>query len=39
VPTFGRGAAFLNDYELLSPTQRAEFKLAVRKFVEDLRRG
>lgn len=39
MPTYERLARFDKDYAALSADQKAAFKLAVRKFVEDLERG
>lgn len=39
MPTYERSARFDRDYEALTPTQRAQFRTAVRKFVADLERG
>ncbi len=39
MPTFDKESRALQDYARLTPSQRAEFREALRKFVEDLRRG
>ncbi len=39
MPTFERALSFRVDYRTLSDEQRAIFKSAVRRFVEDLRLG
>jgi hypothetical protein len=39
VPTYEETEQFWRDYERLSPAQRAAFRRAVRRFVEDLKRG
>ena len=39
MPTYEESEQFWRDYERLSPAQRAAFRIAVRKFVEDLRHG
>jgi hypothetical protein len=39
VPTYERSARFDRDYAALAPARRAQFKEAVRKFVDDLERG
>ena len=39
MPTFDKEARALRDYARLTKEQRAEFRDALRKFVEDLRRG
>lgn len=36
MPTFATTARFLLDYQALTPEQRAAFRAAVRKFVDDL---
>ena len=38
MPTHEEAEAFRRQYEALSPEQRAAFRRAVRKFIEDLRR-
>ena len=39
MPTYERLPRFDRDYDSLSEDERAAFKLAIRKFVEDLERG
>jgi hypothetical protein len=39
LPTYERSAQFVDDYAHLSPAQRRAFRVAVEKFVADLRRG
>lgn len=39
MPTFDREDPFFDDYDVLSPAQRRAFKVAVPKFVRDLRPG
>jgi hypothetical protein len=39
MPTFAKETSFLRDYANLSQDQKAAFREAVAKFVEDLRRG
>lgn len=39
MPTFRRLPRFDKDYERLSPEERAQFKAAVKKFVEHLKSG
>jgi hypothetical protein len=39
VPTYERLARFDRDYATLTDTERAAFKAAVKKFVDDLERG
>lgn len=39
MPTFRRLPRFDKDYERLSPDEKAQFKTAVKKFVEHLKRG
>ena len=38
MPTFAKTQRFIRDYNSLSPDQRAKFREAVTKFVEDLKR-
>jgi hypothetical protein len=37
VPTHKETEAFLRDFDQLSPAQKRRFRIAVRKFVEDLK--
>jgi hypothetical protein len=39
LPTYERSPQFVHDYDALSPEQRRAFRVAVEKFVADLRRG
>lgn len=39
MPTYERSPQFVTDYAALSPEQRRAFRVAVEKFVADLRRG
>lgn len=39
MPTYDKLNLFLEQYEKLTPAQKSEFKLAIRKLVEDLRSG
>lgn len=39
MPTWGKTDRFKADWAALTPAQRAKFKVAVSKLVEDLRRG
>jgi hypothetical protein len=39
VPTYARLPRFDKDYALLSPDEKTAFRLAIRKFVDDLNRG
>lgn len=39
MPTYDRTASFIRDYEALDPEQRAAFRRAVVRFIEDLPTG
>ena len=39
MPTHDEEDRFLADWSALSPTQRLAYRIALRKFIEDLRRG
>jgi hypothetical protein len=39
LPTFERLLRFNKDYDALSPSEKTEFKEAVKKFIDDLRAG
>jgi hypothetical protein len=39
LPTYERSPQFVQDYDNLSPEQRRAFRVAVEKFVADLRSG
>lgn len=39
LPTYGRYARFIRDFESLTADQQELFRKAVRKFIEDLRAG